>query len=51
MMKTLNDPFYDFNLDPPSYTELTKVIMKMKSGASLCPLDQISVIHSRNVHT
>ena len=43
-MKTLNEPSYNFNLDPPSYRELTKVIMKMKSGTSPCPLDQISVI-------
>ena len=43
-MKTLNEPSYNFNLDPPSYRELAKVIMKMKSGTSPCPLDQISVI-------
>ena len=43
-MKTLNEPSHSFNLDPPSYRELTKVIMKMKSGASPRPLDQISVI-------
>ena len=43
-MKTLNEPSYNFNLDPLSYRELTKVIVKMKSGASPCPLDQISVI-------
>ena len=43
-MKTLNEPSHNFNLDPPSYRELTKVIMKMKSGASPRPLDQISVI-------
>ena len=43
-MKTLNEPSHNFNLDPPSYIELTKVIMRMMPGASLCPLDQISVI-------
>ena len=43
-MKTLNKPSHNFNLDSPWYTEFTKVIMRMKSGASPCPLDQISVI-------
>ena len=43
-MKALNEPSYNFNLDPLSYRELTKVIVKVKSGASPCPLDQISVI-------
>ena len=43
-MKTLNEPSHNFNLDPPSYIELTKVIMRMMPRASLCPLDQISVI-------
>ena len=43
-MKTLSESSYNFNLDPISHRELTKVIMKMKSGASPYPLDQISVI-------
>ena len=43
-MKTLNKPSHNFNLGSPSYRELTKVIMKMKSEASPCPLDQISVV-------
>ena len=46
-IKTLNEPSYNFNLDPLSYREFTKVIMKMKCGASLCPLNQISVIPFR----
>ena len=31
-------------MQPPTYTEIRKVIMKMKSSASPCPLDQISVV-------
>ena len=50
-MKTLNESSYNFNLDPPSYRELTKEITKMKSEASPSPLDQISVIPFKNVHT
>ena len=33
-----------FNLDPPTYQEITNVIRKMKPSGSPCPLDQLSVI-------
>ena len=33
-----------FDLDPPSYRQVTTVIRKMKASGSPCPLDQISVI-------
>ena len=37
-------PTSSFNLDPPTYSEITNVIRKMKPSGSPCPLDQISVI-------
>ena len=43
-MKTLSELSHNFNLDPPSYREVTNVIMRTKSRASPCALDQISVI-------
>ncbi|CAB3997754.1 Hypothetical predicted protein [Paramuricea clavata] len=39
-----NSPTTPFNLDPPTYNEITNVIRKMKPSGSPCPLDQISVI-------
>ena len=39
-----NAPTSPFNLDPPTYNEITNVIRKMKPSGSPCPLDQISVI-------
>ena len=38
------DPAINFNLEPPTYAEITKIISKMKSSASPCPLDQVGVI-------
>ena len=43
-MKTFKDPTINFDLELPTYTEITKIISKMKSSASPCPLDQVSVI-------
>ena len=40
----LSDPQVEFDLDPPSYQQVTAVIGKMKASGSPCPLDQISVI-------
>ena len=37
-------PQTTFNLDPPTYQEITNVIRKMKPSGSTCPLDQISII-------
>ena len=39
-----NNPQIQFDLDPPSYRQITIVIRKMKASGSPCPLDQISVI-------
>ena len=43
-MKTFKDPTINFDLELPTYTEITKIISKMKSSVSPCPLDQVSVI-------
>ena len=40
----LSDPQVEFDLDPPSYQQVTAVIRRMKASGSPCPLDQISVI-------
>jgi len=40
----LSDPQEQFDLDPPSYQQVTAVIRKMKASGSPCPLDQISII-------
>ena len=42
-LKRLNNPTTEFDQSPPTYTELTKIIKKMISGASPCPLDQITI--------
>jgi hypothetical protein len=39
-----SSPTTPFNLDPPTYNEITNIIRKMKLSGSPCPLDQISVI-------
>ncbi|CAB4027255.1 Hypothetical predicted protein [Paramuricea clavata] len=40
----LSDPAVQFNLDSPTYQQITNVIRKMKSSGSPCPLDQLSII-------
>ena len=40
----LSDPVFKFNLDPPTYQQITNIIRKMKSSGSPCPLDQLSII-------
>ena len=42
--RNLNEPTEEFNLEPPSYQEVTKIIKKMKSSGSPCPYDQVSII-------
>ena len=37
-------PKSQFNLSSPSYREITKIIKRMKTSGSPCPLDQISII-------
>ena len=40
----LSDPEVQFNLDPPTYQQISNIIRKMKSSGSPCPLDQLSII-------
>ena len=44
------EPLSRFNLNPPAYAEICKVIKWMKLKGSPCPLDQISIICSKNAH-
>ena len=37
-------PSIGFHLEAPTYKEITKINFKMKSSASPCPLDQVSII-------
>ena len=41
---SLSAPTVKFDLSPPSYKQITKVVRKIKASGSLCHLDQISVI-------
>ena len=43
-MNILDEPTSLFDLSPPTYREISKIIHKMKSSGSTCPLDHISVI-------
>ena len=38
------DPTIDFDLSPPSYHQINKIIQKMKAKGSPCPLDQLSIL-------
>ncbi len=40
----LPDPTIEFNLDPPTYQQITNIIRKMKTSGSPSPLDQLSII-------
>ena len=41
-MKQLEEPMKDFDIKPPTYNEINKIIMKMNSSGSSCPIDQVS---------
>ena len=41
---TLSDPVIPFNLEPPTYQQISNVIRKMKVSSSPSPLDQLSII-------
>ena len=43
-MKKLDEPTFNFNLDTLTYSEITKIFMKMKSSTSLCVSDAINII-------
>ena len=40
----LSDPIVQFDLEPPTYHQVTNIIRKMKASGSPCPLDQVSII-------
>ena len=40
----LSDPEFQFDLDPPSYQQVTNIIRRMKASGSPCPLDQLFII-------
>ena len=40
----LSDPEIQFDLDPPSYQQVTNIIRRTKASGCPCPLDQLSVI-------
>ena len=41
---SLSAPTIPFDLSPPSYHQITKVVRRIKASGSPCPLDQISII-------
>ena len=41
---SLSSPHVPFDIDPPSYQQITNIIRNMKASASPCPLDQVSII-------
>ena len=41
---TLPIPNSPFDLSPPSYKQITKVVRRIKTSGSPCPLDQLSII-------
>ena len=43
-MKQLGEPIKEFNTKPPTYNKINKMIMKMKSSGSSCPIDQVSTL-------
>ena len=43
-MKKLNEPSNVFDLEQPTYKEITGIINKLKSSGSPCPHDQMSII-------
>ena len=40
----LSDPTVHFDLEPPTYRQVTNIIRRMKASGSPCPLDQLSII-------
>ena len=41
---SLSYPHVPFNIDPPSYQQITNIIRNKTTSASPCPLDQVSII-------
>ena len=50
-MKQLSAPYLFFDNDPPAYKEIMKIMLKMKSSGSPCPLGRVSmIVLKRNIH-
>ena len=47
-MKKLDQPNYSFDITAPTYSEISRIIRKMKSGSSPRPFDQISILVLKN---
>ena len=47
---TFKTPTYQYDITPPTYQEITKIIRRMKASGSPCPLDQISIIVFKRCH-
>ena len=43
-MRKLNVPNIPFDNTAPTYSEISKIVRKMRSSASPCPFDQVSII-------
>ena len=43
-MPQYDNPKNSFNLQPPSYRDISKIVLKTKVGAAVCPLDKVSVL-------
>ena len=43
-MPKYDNPKNSFNLQTPSYRDISKIISKIKAGAAACPLDQVSAL-------
>ena len=43
-MKKLPEPNHGFNLEAPSYEEVTRIVRKIRSSGSPCPIDHESII-------
>ena len=39
-----SEPYTSFDLSPPTYQKVARVIRRMKSSGSPCPLDKLSII-------
>ena len=44
LIPSLSPPVVSYNLSPPSYQQITKIVRRMKASGSPCPLDKIYII-------
>ena len=43
-MKQLEEPIKDFDTKTLTYIKINKIITKMKSSGSSCPIDQVTTV-------